>query len=205
MRINRESIDKGIEGYLRAFEELVSICPNIEISCNDSNGRVLLPRHLKACCAIQKLVPYANTCHVRRDSLMEYGRPKLVEENWTTWRSRFFWVEVAVVRECPCYEWEFARVGHPEYTDEDGRFYPASPSTPAHVRAIDSSVYLTSGEKCWGLKDWFKKSNEIAGFMDAAPASVREDYRKLYEQANTAVEEWQKSLSEVATLRIEQE
>jgi len=201
-----ETFDLTLNRYRAVVAEVLAICPQVEISCNEFNQRVLCPRAFSPAHGYEKreLTAHATSLSIQQEPLFEGNRPKEIAPNYWTWKSDFFstrfykyWTVELLARE-PGY------AASAEYTDDDGNFHKASPAVPARIRPIGGGerVTLQLYERRFGLGWWKKNRVEILALACLCNEEIKGEYAAAISKADTEIGHWLDALKKPAVIEI---
>lgn len=193
---NAEIADENVRRYRAAIAEFLAVSPEIEPCGNSYNSALPLEFRARSLTTAQS-VAAATFVFCRTGELMDSGRPKVIEPQFTVWRGGWFSVQLQRKASFLPRVWECAQHEVRE-DDEPGRSFPAHAKDDTYPRVLT----LDLGSRSWGLKDWRVRATEIESFCDEAPASVRDEYRRQVARASAEVARWEAAIRSVQALTI---
>lgn len=207
---NWESTRSTMKSYTRAMKQILELCPAVEPSSNEFNGRTVLPTRWRPSFGfnLSELLGKCNRLFANTENLFDFGRPVQAQPRWNIWERDFFKVSCGIDVEFDIYQWDEAR-RHCLEEDEAGNCiryedFPAEMVKFCSPQYIYLEVYDGVWRKCWGLKDWNKKQGEIRHFFDSANENIKGKYLEAVDKANSEVEKWQKAIADMASIKIPQ-
>jgi hypothetical protein len=198
-----------IESYQEAFKKMTEYAQQVEPSCNESNGRTVLPTNWRPVGGYdsEKLRRDANYLYTVHADLVDFSKPRYLAKGYWDYDS-FFKVSWQLRIPFNIYAWECAKTLYPDGFDEESNPIGKPQHIPPKMEAWCSPQYLCLGElsgwgmKSWSLSDWRDKQGEIISFMDDNPV-LKDEYHKKAEEANKHYHEWLKLLDRMNDLSQE--
>jgi len=196
--IDNESIAETILSYRQAFDEMVRLCPQVEMEAQESNNGAVLPKRYEPHYTSGRiLLPAATRLHVYQADLMDFHHPKDVRPGQYVWESDFWRVAFSITFPFNRFHWEAGRSAWED--EETGTLHPAVPSK---LEPRQDHIVLSFAVARYGLNDWYIKADEIAHLCDdVVVEAVRTDYSKALAVTNKAVAQWEEArLKQVAVI-----
>jgi hypothetical protein len=196
------SMQKTIDSYMEAFTKMSVLCPRVEPSSNEFNGRAVLPTNWRPMFGVDSvlLLPHATRLSTTWESLFDFDNPKAITPQYTIWRDSWFRLHWYIDFPFTIYSWEMAR----RTIVNDDPENPVYETTPEQMNAWhDGHITLSSDSwyyKTWSLKDWREKYYEILSTADVCTPKIAEGYRSQVAKANSEVDKWQKALANLTML-----
>lgn len=170
MRMTKEDVIKSMQSYQKAMEEILDICHSIGVDGTGTARFFLDGRFENNGIKSLDIIHLANQVTVSNISLLDWGNPKIINENTHMWHSGFFTAMF----------WIF----------KDYQIYMEN-------RIINSQISLKCDVGSYGLKNWDNKRDEIEHLFDNAPEKIKEEYKKQYEEADKKVELWRAAMQKI--------
>jgi len=195
MYLDLKATQKTTKSYMDAYKGILAICPRLEPSTNDFNGRTVLPTTYRPATGVIVNFPeLATNFHISTDELFDWGKPKFIEPQWSMWKDNFIRIYLSISSPFSIYVWEVGRSG---YTDEEtGKTYPSVPSTIKEWGKENIRLECNHwGYKSFGLKDWKTKYTEILELLDNNKNGLVNKYKEQISDIDKKVIKWQETIN----------
>lgn len=195
MYLDLKATQKTIKSYMDAYKGILAICPRLEPSTNDYNGRTVLPTTYRPATGVIVNFPeLATIFHISTEELFEWGKPKFISPQWNIWQDSFISIHLSILVQFSIYTWE---IGRAAYTDEEtGKAYPEI--KPSIQEWSKENIHLECnhwGYRNYGLKDWKSKYTEIFELLDNNKNGLTKKYKEQMLDIDKKVLHWQETIN----------
>ena len=172
-----ETMDKSTKSYMRAFRKLAKAFGPLRLDgsgYSNQMGERFCANSVDTALAAMK----ANLCFAQHEGLFEYGRPKLVREDWWISQTSFFKLRL--------------------YRDEPWQIHHTSGGVD---RTDDHGIRCVILDRGYGLKAWAKNREEILDI--ARQCSDADVKKKILEQTSSADDEikrWEEAIRSLTSV-----
>jgi len=189
---------------MKAFNQMLEYCSNLECSSNEFNFRTVLPTRWRPADSgydSDKLRRDANYLSIEFANLIEYGKPRFLTKDCFDY-DNFLKVSWSLRIPFDIYSWESARYEYPDGFDGEGNPRGRGKYIPPQMRewCFPQFLYLSElSKQVWSLPEFNEKQTEVLTFMDDNP-NLKEEYRQKIGEVVQHYNEWLDKLNQASNL-----